>query len=269
MADLRTKLNTLYSLEQLAGGQTYFHRLHPLSKLLVTAVFLICVVSFNRYALGRLLPYFFYPVLVMALARMEPQLIWGRAAVALPFCLFAGLSNVLFDRTVLFYLGFLPVTSGLVSLLVIVLRTLLCVSGVLLLVALTPFVALTDELRRLHLPALLVTLLEMVYRYIGVLVEEALNMLTAFRLRSGGARWPGPRDLGAFLGQLLLRSTDRAERVYHAMQCRLYGQRDRWVHKKGRPFTGADWWFMILAGGGCLLFRLVDVPALIGSLFTR
>lgn len=266
MADIRTKLNTLYSLEQLAGGRTFFHRLHPRVKLAVTAIFLICVVSFDRYALGRLLPYFFYPVLLTSLAGIPGRMLGSRTLIALPFCLFAGLSNLFLDRTVLFTLGSFPLTAGLVSLGVIVVRTLLCVSAVLLLVALTPFVTLTDELRRLHVPELLVTLLEMVYRYIGVLVEEATNMLTAFRLRSNGAQWPSPKELGAFLGQLLLRSTDRAERVYHAMLCRLYGQRDHFVHKNSRPFTAADWYYLICAGGACLCFRFMNIPLLLGGM---
>jgi len=268
MADIRTKLNTLYSLEQLAYGQSFLHKLHPLSKLVVTAVFLLCVVSFDRYALGRLLPYCFYPVFLLALAKIPYAMIASRTLLALPFCLFAGLSNLFFDRTVLFTLAGWGITAGLVSLFVLVVRTLLCVSAVLVLVALTPFVTLTDELRRLHLPELLVTLLEMVYRYIGVLVEEATNMLTAFRLRSNGAKWPSPQALGAFLGQLLLRSTDRAERIYHAMQCRLYGQRDHYVHKKYLPFMAADWLFMLLTGGICIFLRIINFSALLGGMLT-
>ena len=47
-----------------------------------------------------------------------------------------------------------------------------------------------------------------------------------YRLRGNGARWPDIRHFGPFIGQLRLRSDDPAERVYQAMQCRLYTPQD-------------------------------------------
>ena len=208
MADIRSKINTLYSLEQLAAGNSAVHRVGPLPKLIVTLVYLVCVLSLDRYALDRLSPFLFYPVTVMALAEVPFGMLLRRAAVALPFCLFMGLGS-----------------GSVLSLLALLARTLLCTGALLLLVAVTPFSKLTGTLRDLSIPELLVALLEMFYRYVGVLVGEAADMLTAFRLRSNGARWPRVREFGPFVGQLLLRSADRAERVYHAMQCRGYPAR--------------------------------------------
>ena len=68
MADIRGKVNTLYSLEQLAAGDTVIHRVRPLPKLLVTLVYLVCVLSLDRRAPARLSPFLFYPATVMALA---------------------------------------------------------------------------------------------------------------------------------------------------------------------------------------------------------
>ena len=254
MADIRGKVNTLYSLEQLAAGDTAVHRaVKPLPKLIVTMVYLVCVMSLDRYALARLAPYLFYPVTVMALAEVPFGMLLRRSLVALPFCLFAGVSNLLLDGTV-------------ISLFVLLARALLCTGAALLLVAVTPFAKLTGTLRRLRVPELLVTLLEMVYRYIGVLVGEATEMLTAFRLRSGGVRWPRVREFGPFVGQLLLRSTDRAERVYRAMQCRGYPARKRAQTKtRGPAWGGGDWCFLLLGAGSSVLFRLIDVTALLGG----
>ena len=241
MADIRSKVNTLYSLEQLAAGDTVIHRVRPLPKLLVTLVYLVCVLSLDRRAPARLSPFLFYPATVMALAEVPFGMLLRRAAVALPFCLFAGFSNLLLD-------------GNIISLFVLLARTLLCTGAVLLLVAVTPFAKLTETLRTLHVPEMLVTLLEMVYRYIGVLVGEAADMVTAFRLRAGGVRWPRVREFGPFVGQLLLRSTDRAERVYHAMLCRggYAGPR-----RTGRQaWHVRDWCFLLLGAGSSILFRL-------------
>lgn len=266
MADIRSKLGELYSLEQLSTGHTIIHRIHPRAKLAVTMVYLFCIVSSGRYALLSLIPFLFYPAIMLPLAEIPYRMILKRAMVTLPFCLFAGVSNLMLDRTPLWHLGAFPVTAGLVSLLTILLRTLLCVSSVLILIAVTPFSLLTAELRRLHVPNLLVTLLEMVYRYIIVLLEEAFSMVTAYRLRCPGAKWPDIRHMGPFVGQLLLRSFDRAERIHQAMQCRCYALRG--LPQNRSPFGRADWLFLLSGGGSALLFRLTDIPMLLGGLLT-
>ena len=53
-----------------------------------------------------------------------------------------------------------------------------------------------------------------------MLLNEAVSMHTAYTLRTDNQKGIKMRDMGSFLGQLLLRSTDRAEQVYYAMKCR-------------------------------------------------
>ncbi len=263
MADIRSKLNEMYSLEQLAAERTAVHRLHPAVKIIVTVIYIICVVSLERHALGRLAPFLIYPAVVMAAADIPYRMILPRAAAALPFCVFAGVSNLIIEREPWAQLGALTLTAGQMSFLVLLARTVLCVSAVLILVAVTPFSELTGQLRRMHVPALFVRLFEMIYRYISVLVEEASTMLTSYRLRAGGAQWPEIKYFGAFIGQLLLRSVDRAERVYHAMLCRGYAL-DKAAGTR-RRMTASDWVFIILAGGSAVIFRIINISLVIGN----
>jgi len=248
MTDIRSKVYEIYSLEQLASGNSAVHTLHPLVKIISTLVYVICVISFDRYALFALAPYSFYPFVVMAMADIPSSLVFRRALLALPFALFAGLSNLLFDPMI---------SHGLISFLAILLRTMLCVSAVLILVAVTPFSELTAQLRRLHLPAVLVILLEMTYRYIGTLLGEASSMFTAYQLRSRNKSGLAIRHMGSFVGFLLIRSFDRAERVYNAMKCRGY---PKWQHgEAGKRLKAADYGFLAIVGGLSLLFRFADV----------
>ena len=212
------------SLESLSLGRTAVHRLHPLVKFLSAFVFIVMVASFGRHELLRLAPYAVYPVAMMALAGLPCRLLLSRLLMALPFCLFAGLSNVLIDKSLL-------------SFWVILLKMSLCVMAALILVATTPFADLTGSLRRVHVPAVFVAVFETTYRYIGVLLEEASSMTTAYKLRSGGRKALDMSHMGAFVGQMLLRGFDRAERVHAAMECRGYsltrigGQNRRFLPK--------------------------------------
>ncbi len=261
---MNSKLSDIYSLEQLASQNTFLHRLHPGAKLLTTFIYIICVVSLDRYSLSRVMYFIVYPVVIMALGEIPAGLILKRSAVALPFVVFAGISNVIFDRDIFLFIGSIPVSGGMLSLVTLVLKTVLTVSAVLILVSLTPFNKLTAELRRIHVPNLLVTLIDMIYRYVTVLGGEASNMITAFRLRSNGLKWPHIRDFGSFVGQLLIRSNDRAERVYNAMVCRLYNRDSfRFVRQ---DIKVRDLIYLLIVGSVIISFRVLDVTKLIYEL---
>jgi len=85
----------------------------------------------------------------------------------------------------------------------------------------TPFPELLRVLRAIHTPALLVTTLALMYRYLFVLADEAQRMRRARQsrtLRPGRGRiW---RLLATVVGQLFVRATGRAERIYAAMCAR-------------------------------------------------
>ncbi len=261
---MKSKTHELYVLEQLAGGHTWIHRIHPTVKLFTTAVFIITIASFDRYAIGRLIPYIFYPLLLMVISETPYPVLMKRFLLALPFCFFAGISNIIFDRAPAFTICGIAVSYGVISFFTILFRTYLCVMGVLLFVSVTPLAEITLSMRRLRVPYIFVVIFEMTYRYIGILFEEAHSMYIAYSLRSTGSRGIKMRDMGSFAGQLLLRSFDRAERVYHAMKCRGYALQT--LPKNGRPAEQKDWLYLFSVCFLCIVFRFTDINASFGKL---
>ena len=266
MGDIRSRTREIYALEQLAAGDTPIHRRHPAVKLIGCVAYLICLMSLDSHSLGRMAPFLLYPLLILALGDIPMGLVFRRTLVVLPFCLLAGLSNLILERQPVLTLGHLTVTVGMAALLTILLRAVLCVAAVLALIAVTPFPALTGALRALHIPGSFVALLEMTYRYIGVLGEETASMTAAYQLRSGGKRALEMRHMGSFVGNLLLRSFDRAQRVYGAMKLRGYG--GAWHAGRRRGLNAGDWAYGLVTVGSSLLFRLIDFPGWIGGLVT-
>jgi len=226
MSDLSARLHEIRALENLSAGRTSVHRLHPLVKMLSAFVFIVLTASFGRYDFARLAPYLFYPFVMMALAELPYKLMLPRIMIALPFCLFAGIFNAFLDRETAAAIGNIYVSFGVLSLATILLKMYLCVMAALLLVATTPFTELTAQMRRIHIPMVFVMVFEMTYRYIGVLLEEVRSMATAYRLRSGSRKALEMRHMGPFVGQLLLRGFDRAERIHAAMCCRGYSLKE-------------------------------------------
>lgn len=224
MADMRSKLNEIYSLEQLSNKNTVIHKIHPMIKIIVTIVYIVCLLMKNRYDLFGLAVFLFYPIIVMALAEIPYKMIFKRTLVTLPFVFFAGIGSLIFDREEVILASGVVVTTGVLAFFVLHVRTILSVSAVLLLVSTTKFSDLTKQLGRMHVPIFMIHLMEMIYRYISVLVEEASVMMTAYRLRNPQYKYPHIKHMGTFVGHLFLRSMDRAERIYCAMKCRGYGK---------------------------------------------
>jgi cobalt/nickel transport system permease protein len=265
MPDFQNSARELYALERLAGGNTAVHRMHPAAKLCSALIFVVSAASFDRYALADLTPYAFYTTVMMALSGTPYALLLRRFLVALPFCLFAGVSNLIFDRAPAFRLGGLTVSLGAVSLAALLLRAYLCVMAVLLLIATTPMTEITAQLRRWRAPAMLALIFEMTYRYIGVLLGEAGAMYTAYTLRSANRKGLEMRHMGSFVGQLTLRSFDRAERVYAAMKCR--GYRLRETPARGRSFTRRDAAVTAAVSALCALFRVIPLSEILAHVF--
>ena len=75
MASIQSALLDLKSLDLLANGNSTIHRLDARAKVLVTFIFIICVVSYNRYELTALFPFLIFPVVMIALAGIPPLFI--------------------------------------------------------------------------------------------------------------------------------------------------------------------------------------------------
>ncbi len=120
-----------------------------------------------------------------------------------------------------------------------------------LLIATTTVEQICYALRRLHLPAIFVTQILLTYRYVSVLLSEANRMMQAYSLRAPRQKGIHFKAWGSFVGQLLLRSMDRAGAVYESMALRGYQGEFRYA-VKGRcgwkDYVYLLGWCVVLAG---------------------
>jgi cobalt/nickel transport system permease protein len=213
---------------------------------------------------SALFPFLLYPAVLMPLSGTPVRPIFARLRLALPFALFAGLSNLILMRETAFTLGALPVSFGLLSFFSLILKTGLSVCAVLILIATTPFTALAEALTAPRFLRPLGLQLALSYRYLFTLLGEAEAMWTAYSLRSPESKAVAIGDFGSFLGQLLLRSFDRAQRVYDAMRCRGFSGV---YYGPARPKSGgAAVLFVLFSAAALFLIRFVPVSNLIGGL---
>jgi cobalt/nickel transport system permease protein len=251
-------------LDRLSYGDTAVHRLDPRAKVTATILFAATVVSFPKYEILPLLPFFLFPVLIGAIGDIPAGFIAKKVAAVSPFAVFVGIFNPLFDSSTVAIAPGVAISAGWISFASILLKFLLTISAALLLIATTSFPGICRGLRRLGLPALFVSQLLFLYRYLFVLMEEAMRVARARDMRSFGSRGTGVRVFIRVLGTLFLRTVERAERIYNAMLAR--GFRGEVPSIRPESFRPRDAAFVAAACGYFALCRLVNVPEAIGRL---
>ena len=208
---------TILRTEELACGRSLIHDRSPVAKLLVTILFLIAVQSFGKYELSGLVTMILLPMIAYRLANIELSLCFYKLRFVLPFLLIMGVFQPFLDRTPKLCVGAFVITGGMLSMAVLVLKGLLCLMASFLLAATTPVTGLCSALERLCIPRIMTSCLLLCVRYVGTLLEQTEVMWESYSLRAPGQKGIHPKAWGSFLGQLILRSVDKADSLYTAM----------------------------------------------------
>ena len=266
MAMLNSAVLDIKRLDLLANGDTSIHRLDARAKVLATIVFIICVVSHNRYELTALFPFLLFPAVMVALSGLPPIFIVKKVALLCPFVLAVGIFNPLFDREILVHLGPLNISGGWISFASILARSILTVGAAFILVGVTGFTSVCQALERLGMPQVFAVQLLFLYRYIFVLTEESSRASRARELRSCGKKGLGIRSFGSMVGHLLLRTWQRAERIHMAMLAR--GFTGEFHAYRQSRFGGAEIRFVLGWSTLFIFLRLQNASMLLGSLIT-
>ncbi len=223
--------------------------------LAITAIVVIALLPIGAFS--ALLVAFVVLMLMSSLARLGPLRLARGAFVAAPFMLVA-LPLVFIrpgDPLGSIDLGPMRLTisgEGLRMFATIALKSWLSVQVALLLTFTTPFHDMLDALRELRMPNILVAIIGFMYRYLAVLGDEAQRMLRARASRSalgedgrggGTLRWRAG-VVGSMVGSLFLRSYERSERIYAAMQAR--GFVGTFRHMEARAIVRPEWVAFVL-----------------------
>lgn len=251
MSKLGNTLYELHTIENLAEKDQWMNRMHPLVKLILTVIYIGVVVSFSKYDLAHLLLMGVYPIVLFVLGEISFRESFWHLRVILPLVCVVGIFNPFFDRQILFYLGGFGVTGGMISMMALVVKGCYSVFASYLLIATTTIEQICYALMRLRVPAVFVTQLLLTYRYVSVLLSEANRMMQAYSLRAPRQKGIHFKAWGSFVGQLLLRSMDRAAVVYESMTLRGYrGEFQYAVREKcrGKDLVWLAVWCSVFAG---------------------
>lgn len=261
-------MNSLYDmrlLEDLARKETSIHKIHPLIKLLTTVIYLFVTISFSKYEIISLLPLLFYPVIVFTFAELPLAPILKRVLLVEPLIIGIGILNPFFDQQTII-IGGLVLSRGWITFLSIFIKCGLTVTAAILLLVTTGMDKIAAALRMLKVPKVFVLQLLLTYRYISVLMEEVGRILRAYSLRAPKQKGVHRSAWGSLAGQLILRTFDRAQRVYQAMCLR--GFTGEYNTGNASKIKSLDFVYLFVWILCFAVVRIWNIPILIGAFFT-
>ena len=221
-------------LDRYLEGRSWFHSADARIKLVMALGFIFATTSIPP---GKWIGFAAMLALVWlaaGISRVGLLRVFLRSLVAIPFILIALPTVFTKPGLPLFELNLALFTltgtlEGLDFFISVLLKSWASVTAAVVLTATTPPLCLLEALRALRVPAILVAIVMLMYRYLFVLVDEAQSLMRARTARSaaigpksGGSLVWRAKSAGGMAGSLFIRTLDRSERIYMAMLARGY-----------------------------------------------
>ncbi|MDM8000589.1 MAG: cobalt ECF transporter T component CbiQ [Dehalococcoidia bacterium] len=251
-------------IDQYSTLDSLIHRLDPRTKVIAAIAFVLAVVVTPITEWPALLGYFAFIGILTLMSRLPILYVVKRVLLIIPFVVLIGVFNIFRTgeplATVHVWHWQLSVThEGLLTFANVSAKAIICSLALVLLSSTTSFTNLLRAMQTLRMPKVLVMTLSFAYRYLFVLIDEAMRMWRARDSRNFGGRWIWQiGTIGNMIGTLFIRSYERGERVYAAMVSRGYEGQVRGMDSLS--FAPVDAWFaaigMLFLAAMCILVVL-------------
>jgi cobalt/nickel transport system permease protein len=247
-------------IDRFSLGDSPVHRLDARAKIVAVVGYMAVLISFDCYAVIRLAPMSLLPLAMIWFGRVPVWFALRRVAVLSPLVLMLVLAGPLYDRqpqAVTLGPWQYSISGGWLTAADIGLKFALGVGALTAMMCTTPFALLLEAAERLGMPRMMVVQLGFLYRYLFVLLDEAMRLRRARDFR-GAALAPLGRRLaasGGVIGALFVRTLDRSQRIHLAMTARGYRGQVRSLRRL--RFTGGDATFLAIVVGYLVACRWI------------
>ncbi len=250
-------LGEMCSIDREASKEGWLNEMHPLVKLLVTIWYICFVISFKNNMLTGILSMSVYLIICFLMADISLYKCLKRMRTVLFAFFIIGGANMLFSENF---------STGVTGAAGFWCKGVMSVFAVYILIVTTSIDDICEALRIVHVPGLLVTVIMLIYRYINILIKETKRLSESYFVLSPGQKGIHIKAWGQFAGNLMLRSIDRAKRVYDSMNMAGYEWRILSGNRKKYKLGAGSLMWLFVWTGIVVLFRIVPVFEFVGNM---
>jgi len=197
-------------IDKYAYLNSYVHRISPKFKILFSLFFITINSIIPIHYLLIFSPFIItMQIVIIYFSMIPPMYIFKKALLILPFILPVIILNS-------FFANYLSIAIPLLLFIRIYFNMII----LLILVSTTKFYTIINTLSNWHFPNILIIISSFMYRYIFLLQDEFEKMVRAVTLRVSENKLILLKSYANIIGILFIKSFERAERIYYAMQLR-------------------------------------------------
>jgi cobalt/nickel transport system permease protein len=264
MPNITNSIYKIRFLDEMSQKYTIIHKIHPLVKLIVSIAYIILTVSFGKYEIFNLIPLVIYPIVIFNLGDIPFIPILKRALIVLPIVLGMGIFNPIIDKEPIFIFANVFIARGWISYLSLIIKCFYTVITALLFISTTSIDNIAMALGKLHVSKIFTMQFLLTYRYIYVLIEEFASIWTAYSLRAPNQKGIHYKAWGPLLGQLLMRTFDRAQNIYYCMVLR--GFNGEYHENEKQMLCLKDYIYLFIWICFFSLVKFYNIPVLLGNI---
>lgn len=234
MSKISNAIKEVHFIDNKANNNKFLNKIHPLVKLIITIIYIVLLTSINKYDLITTLTMSIYLWFISLLGEISIRRVIERLKIVFLLLIILGIANPILDRNVIFYIGIIPVTTGIISMLTLILKGFF-------------------------------TVIMLIYRYIIVFFKEVERIWTAYQMRAPKQNGVNFKAWGSMIGSLMIRSIDKAQMVYESMELRGFNPETFFV--KTQKITKRDALYLIIGMVLLVTIRWIPIFDLVGNLF--
>lgn len=265
MNRIKDAIYQVHFIDNIANNNRYLNKIHPLVKLLIAILYILLLTSINKYDLTRTLTMGIYLIIVSIIGDLSIRNCIKRLKIVLLLLLIIGIANPILDRNIIAYIGKIPITTGMISAVTLILKGAFAMISSYFLIITTGVENICYALKKIHIPNILITVFMLIYRYTIVFLKEVEKIWTAYSLRAPEQKGVNFKVWGSMIGNLMIRSIDKAQIVYESMELRGFTPDTFFVKEQKTDRTSIIYFIT----GILLLFviRFVPVFEIVGNIF--
>lgn len=264
MSKLNNTIYEINNIDALSNEDKWMNKIHPLIKAILTIIYILLVVSFHKYNITGVISMFIYPIVIFIIAGISFKDSIKKMRLVLPLVCFMGLFNPLFDKEILFSINGISISGGIISMSTLMMKGILAVLASYILIVTTNIEKICYAMECIYIPKIFITQVLLIYRYLTVLLKEANQISEAYSLRAPNQKGIHYKVWGSLMGQLLLRSMDKAENIYESMCLRGYTGEFSYAHNikcNSKDYVYFITWLTIF-----ITIRFVNISEIMGNI---
>ena len=265
MSKIEDAIYEIHHMDNMANSNRFLNKIHPLVKLLIIVLYIIMLTSINKYDLIKTLSMSIFLIAVSIIGDLSIWHAVKKLKVIFILLFLVGIANPILDRNIYFYIGSLPIYSGIISMITLFMKGSFAIISSYFLIATTSIENICYALKLIHIPNVIVTVIMLIYRYMIVFLKELQRIWTAYSMRAPKQNGFNIKSWGSMIGSLMIKSIDKAQVVYESMEMRGFNPDTCFV--KEQKISTASYMFLILGIMLILAIYFIPIFRVVGSIF--